>query len=251
MHERLKSVCRKIGVKKAGQRLAALGKVAWHKTEMDNMSDLRESLLAIWIVDIHKALRICEERHVAVEGSESSYISCDRVVCPRLSWLFGFFPQRRFYLPSLVVEFQRLACFTPLCGERGNFRISVPYFCSLSIYPKKKQTEKISQCVLCLWSWCCDSCGPWPGHRLCRHHLTSSHLSFSVERALRLRSGSQASCWSHVCLFIPLSCAFLVAGDFTCMPFMASLSASLHASSLLESKFALSRFGLFFFSKLL
>ena len=96
MFEKLREVCRKIGVKNAGRRMAGLGKVAWRKTEREpflstrkglnaafnRKSELRESLLEAWNVDIHKALRICEERHVTVEGSEGSYVSFDRVDDP-------------------------------------------------------------------------------------------------------------------------------------------------------------------------
>ena len=96
MFERLREVSRKIGVKNAGQRMAGLGKVAWRKTEREpflsarkgldaafnRKSELRESLLEAWNVDTHKALRICEERHVTVEGSEGSYVSFDRVDDP-------------------------------------------------------------------------------------------------------------------------------------------------------------------------
>ena len=96
MFERLREVSRKIGVKNAGQRMAGLGKVAWRKrrgnlsyqqgrdwtlpsTESRNCGSLS---LEAWNVDIHKALRICEERHVTVEGSEGSYVSFDRVDDP-------------------------------------------------------------------------------------------------------------------------------------------------------------------------
>ena len=33
MHEKLKDVCKKIGVKKAGQKVAGMGKSAWRKTQ--------------------------------------------------------------------------------------------------------------------------------------------------------------------------------------------------------------------------
>ena len=96
MHERLQELCWKVRVKKAGQRIAGLGRVAWRKTEKEPFSSakkglgiavnrrsaLRESLSEAWNVDTHKALRICEEQHVTVEGSEGSYVSLGRVNGP-------------------------------------------------------------------------------------------------------------------------------------------------------------------------
>ena len=94
MHDDLKKVSKNIGVKKAGHRIAGLGKLAWRKSAKETFfspkmdlqaafnkrSDLREALSEVWIVAVHKAIKkVCEERHVTVEGSKSSYISCDRV----------------------------------------------------------------------------------------------------------------------------------------------------------------------------
>ena len=42
-------------------------------------------------MDVHKAVKVCEERHVTVEGSESLYISFDTVDDPWLSQLFVSF----------------------------------------------------------------------------------------------------------------------------------------------------------------
>ena len=71
LHERFKEVCRKIGVKKAGRRIAGLSKVVWRKTEKElffsakkgveaafnRSSVLPGSLLQAWNVD----MRIFEE----------------------------------------------------------------------------------------------------------------------------------------------------------------------------------------------
>ena len=81
MHETLKDVTRKIGVKTAGQRVAGLGEVAWRKTSKESFfsakvereqtfkrrSELRESF---WMVDMNQALRKCEGRQVEVDPSE-------------------------------------------------------------------------------------------------------------------------------------------------------------------------------------
>ena len=44
MFEKLREVCRKIGVKNAGQRMAGLGKVAWRKTEREPFLSARKGL---------------------------------------------------------------------------------------------------------------------------------------------------------------------------------------------------------------
>ena len=95
-HEKVKDVSKHIGVKKAGQRVPGSGKVAWRKTvksakeeqerALDRRSALRGSLLSIWNVDIHQALRMCEDRQVEVEASEASYVSWDRVDRRQLFW---------------------------------------------------------------------------------------------------------------------------------------------------------------------
>ena len=80
-------------LKKAGRIIAGLGKEAWRKREKElffsakrgqeaafnRRSALRESLLEAWNVDMHKSLRIGEQRHVTLEGSEDSYVSFDKV----------------------------------------------------------------------------------------------------------------------------------------------------------------------------
>ena len=84
-----KKVCRKMRVKKVGQRIVGLGKVAWRKTEKEpffsSKSCMQQKVGTVGVsdVDIHKALRFfCEERHATVEGSEVSYGSFDRVDDP-------------------------------------------------------------------------------------------------------------------------------------------------------------------------
>ena len=72
LHEQVKSLQKKIGVKKAGQSVAGLGKVAWRKTQeesfsakdeqvqaFDRRSAVRESLLSLWKVDINQAFCMC------------------------------------------------------------------------------------------------------------------------------------------------------------------------------------------------
>ena len=81
--------------------------MAWRKTSkqfffsaiveqeraFDRRSALRESLLSIWRVDTHQALRECEDRHVEVDASDASYFSWDRTgdLCPAelLRWVDG------------------------------------------------------------------------------------------------------------------------------------------------------------------
>ena len=77
-------------------RIADLGKLAWRRSDKEpffspktdlqvsfnKRSELRE---ALWNVDNHKAMKVCEERHTTVEGSESTHISFDRVDDPWLS----------------------------------------------------------------------------------------------------------------------------------------------------------------------
>ena len=93
MHESFQEVCRNIGVNKAGQRIAGLGKLAWRDVRQGTLlfaekdlqaafnkrSELREYLLEAWTVDIHQSLCICEAWQVQVEASEASYVSFDRV----------------------------------------------------------------------------------------------------------------------------------------------------------------------------
>ena len=93
MHETLKEVTRKIEVKKAGQRGKGLGKVAWRKTlkvtflsarkEQERVfhkrSALRESLLSMWRVDKHQALRTCEDRQIEVDLLKALYVSLDKL----------------------------------------------------------------------------------------------------------------------------------------------------------------------------
>ena len=89
----LKIIAQEVGVKKAGRRIAGSGKLALGKSDKEPLSspnrdipaafnersELREALLDIWNVDILKAMKVCEERHVTVEGPESSCISFDRM----------------------------------------------------------------------------------------------------------------------------------------------------------------------------
>ena len=75
MHEKSKEVTKKIDVKRAGRKLRVW--VKWRrktlkesflsaKVEQERAfhwrSALRDSLLSIWRVDIHQALRMCQER---------------------------------------------------------------------------------------------------------------------------------------------------------------------------------------------
>ena len=69
MHESLRKVCKKKGVKKAHHEIAGFGNLAWRKSEKEHFfsakkdlldacskrSDLRESLLETLKVDAHKA----------------------------------------------------------------------------------------------------------------------------------------------------------------------------------------------------
>ena len=59
------------------------------QADFDKRRELREALLEVRNVDLHKAVKVCEERHVTVEWSESSYNSFDRVDDPWSSSLFG------------------------------------------------------------------------------------------------------------------------------------------------------------------
>ena len=95
VHESLKEVYKNIGVKKAGQRIARWGKLAWRKSDRElflSSKGLQAALnkrSAVWVsllealnAKIHKTLRICEDRPVQIEESEASYVSLDRVDGP-------------------------------------------------------------------------------------------------------------------------------------------------------------------------
>ena len=62
------------------------GEVTWKGLEaaFNRRSELRESPLD-WSVDIHKTLRIYQERRGTIEGSDGSWVSFDRVDDPWLS----------------------------------------------------------------------------------------------------------------------------------------------------------------------
>ena len=78
--------CVRKGSFQAGQRIAGVGKLSWRTSESPFFSvktDLETAFLSeMWNVDIHIAVRICEERHVTVEGSENSSVTFDRVDDP-------------------------------------------------------------------------------------------------------------------------------------------------------------------------
>ena len=86
----------------------------------DRGSKLQQSLLEAWNADLHKALRICEERHVTVEGSEGSYVSVDRVDDPSLLSLRFF--EDGFIFPSFLMCSSERAGHLPsgvMCGFSG------------------------------------------------------------------------------------------------------------------------------------
>ena len=68
MHERLQELCWEVGVKKAGQRIAGLGRVAWRKTEKEPFFSKRRD----W------KLPSTEGRHCG----KGSYVSLGRVHDP-------------------------------------------------------------------------------------------------------------------------------------------------------------------------
>ena len=83
----MKAVNEKINVKKAGERVAVLGKVSWRKIPKEpfffsakleqhcasnGRLELRETLVPMWSVDTHRALRMCDCRQVEV--SAYSYV---------------------------------------------------------------------------------------------------------------------------------------------------------------------------------
>ena len=53
------------------------------KVEVERASNrrlaLREALLSMWKVDIHQALRMCQDRQVEVNASGASYVSLDSI----------------------------------------------------------------------------------------------------------------------------------------------------------------------------
>ena len=103
MHKKLKDVCKTIGVKEAGQRVAGLSKVVWRKTQeiallsvtgeqvqaFGRWSALRESLLSLWQVNINQALRLCEGRQAHL--STDWMIRGRKKSCVSLSECFFFF----------------------------------------------------------------------------------------------------------------------------------------------------------------
>ena len=74
-----------------------------------------------WNVGIYEALRICEERHVTVEGWEGSYVSCDRVDDPWPCELCALkcLLEDDFIFPSFLVQFQPV-CMSPLSSRLGS-----------------------------------------------------------------------------------------------------------------------------------
>ena len=88
---KVKEVSKCTGVKKAGKRVAGLGKLPWRKEEEqrfisekdelilahERRSELRERLLEVSKVDAAQALRRCEERQLEVCESEVSCTSWD------------------------------------------------------------------------------------------------------------------------------------------------------------------------------
>ena len=65
--------------------------MAWRKTskepfisaivererDINSKSALRECVLSMWRVDIHQALRMCQDRHIEVNAFKASYVSVD------------------------------------------------------------------------------------------------------------------------------------------------------------------------------
>ena len=109
MHVNVNEVRYKIGVKRAGQTVAGLGKVAWLKNArkyffsakdeqvqgFGRRSALRASLLSLRQVDIKPA--VCEGQQTEIKASEASHVSFGRSVD---SW------------PSLTCE---SACCSQIC----------------------------------------------------------------------------------------------------------------------------------------
>ena len=68
MHEKLKEVARKIGVGKAGQRVAGRGKVTWKRTS-------KEAFLSANVEQeraFHRRSDLCEISFVSLEGGQTS-----------------------------------------------------------------------------------------------------------------------------------------------------------------------------------
>ena len=79
MREKLEDVIKHRGEEKAGQKVPGLGKMACKKTSKESLfsghgvrSALRESLLSVWNVDTHHALRM--RGQVEVNASDASYV---------------------------------------------------------------------------------------------------------------------------------------------------------------------------------
>ena len=83
-------------------------------------SALRESLLSIWMVDLHEALRMCEDRQVEVSASDASYVLWTRLTTH--GKLTGCEVQKWTSLRRVVVS-----------GSEGRqVRVSFPYFLLVS-----------------------------------------------------------------------------------------------------------------------
>ena len=169
MHEKLKEVCKQIGVKDAGQKVAGQGKVAWRKNAtkpfffaenkqvqvFGRRSALRESLLSLWQVDINLALWVCEDRQTQVDASETSYVFFKdwmiRGQGKRVSegflvqrpFLSGF-NSRRLSLPLVLVELQQ-GCFH--LSLVGIIRASLS--CLVSTWDRTRSPQKMQHTIRC------------------------------------------------------------------------------------------------------
>ena len=87
-----------IGVKKAGQRLAGMGKLAWRESDKEpffspktdlqaafnKRSELREAFVEVSYVDFHKAMKVCEEQPATVKGRKKEILFHRRRMCLNL-----------------------------------------------------------------------------------------------------------------------------------------------------------------------